>query len=186
MATSVDFTSKLYSKPMDQGLPPSEAGPFGDSLSANQSSGQGYNFQHSGTFVPDGNEVLRPKPFTVNQQDANVDFSNQFDQSSNHQKNRENHAPVPDQEYDREWNSVIKGFLSAAGLTQALRGFEADIIILNPDWEREKVPEALGNLVKQLLVGHSRASFYILASELLSRVWVNLPKKGDADWMRGN
>lgn len=139
---------------MAQGPPPSEVDPFDDSLNAKQSLGQGCDLQHSGTFVPNGNKDVRPKTFTVNQQGSNAHFSNQFNQSSsNRQENRENRAPTLDREYDREWDSVIKAFLSAAGLTQALRGFEADMIILNSDWERKKIPEALGNLLKQLLVG---------------------------------
>ena len=38
------------------------------------------------------------------------------------------------------------------GFTQALRGFEADMVVLNAEWERKKVPDALAELMKSLLV----------------------------------
>ncbi|KAI9067269.1 hypothetical protein FKP32DRAFT_1563904 [Trametes sanguinea] len=59
--------------------------------------------------------------------------------------------PAPPPEYHKDWDGVIKSFLSSIGFSQALRGFEADMIVLNPDFEREKVPSALGQLMKDLL-----------------------------------
>ncbi|KAH9944692.1 hypothetical protein B0H21DRAFT_694713, partial [Amylocystis lapponica] len=61
-------------------------------------------------------------------------------------------SPSPAPEFRQQWDAVIKTFLSAVGLTQALRGFEADMIVMNPEWERKKVPIALGDLMKDLLI----------------------------------
>ena len=48
-------------------------------------------------------------------------------------------------------------FLSSLGLNQALRGFENDMLVVNEDWERQKVPKAIGELMKDLMVSqHSR------------------------------
>ncbi|KAI0358544.1 hypothetical protein OH77DRAFT_1474252 [Trametes cingulata] len=60
-------------------------------------------------------------------------------------------SPSPPPQYHKDWDAVIRSFLSAIGFSQALRGFEADMIVLNPDYERKKVPAALGELMKDLL-----------------------------------
>ncbi|RPD78723.1 hypothetical protein L226DRAFT_598555 [Lentinus tigrinus ALCF2SS1-7] len=60
-------------------------------------------------------------------------------------------SPTPPPEYHKEWDAIIKAFLSSLGFTQALRGFEADMIVLNAEWERKKVPTALAELMKDLL-----------------------------------
>ncbi|KAF9654017.1 hypothetical protein BDM02DRAFT_3265153 [Thelephora ganbajun] len=51
----------------------------------------------------------------------------------------------------REWNAVIREFLSTAGLTQAARGFDADMVIMNPGFERDVVPGALDRLLHSLV-----------------------------------
>ncbi|KAI8994014.1 hypothetical protein BD414DRAFT_481128 [Trametes punicea] len=61
------------------------------------------------------------------------------------------HSPSPLPDYRKDWDAVIKSFLSSIGFSQALRGFEADMIVLNPDYERKTVPSALGQLMKDLL-----------------------------------
>ena len=61
-------------------------------------------------------------------------------------------SPSPAPEYHKDWDAVIKSFLSSLGFSQALRGFEADMVVLNLDCERKKVPQALGSLMKDLLV----------------------------------
>ena len=61
-------------------------------------------------------------------------------------------SPSPPLEYHKDWDAVIKSFLTTLGFSQALRGFEADMMVPNPDWERKKVPLALGELMKDLLV----------------------------------
>jgi hypothetical protein len=84
-----------------------------------------------------------------------------FQQQPDDKREEESASPSPSlspslsaasQKYHREWDSVLRSFLSAAGLSQALRGFEADMIIMNGEWEREKIPDALGSLVKGLSV----------------------------------
>lgn len=60
--------------------------------------------------------------------------------------------PSPALQVQGHWDSIIREFLSSAGLTQALRGFEADVIVMGPDWERKRVPLAIEDLVKKILV----------------------------------
>jgi len=54
----------------------------------------------------------------------------------------------------REWSAVIRKFLSAAGLTQAVRGFDADMVIMNPGFEHDVVPGALDDLLDSLVVSY--------------------------------
>ena len=60
-------------------------------------------------------------------------------------------TPTPEPVY-RHWDEVIRAFLKKVGLTQALRGFEDDMVVLNADWERKSVPGAIGDLVRDLMV----------------------------------
>ncbi|PCH36061.1 hypothetical protein WOLCODRAFT_108131 [Wolfiporia cocos MD-104 SS10] len=59
-------------------------------------------------------------------------------------------SPSPPIEYQKDWDVVIRTFLRASGLTQALRGFEADMLVMNPEWEDKTLPLALGQLLKAL------------------------------------
>ncbi|KAI0088126.1 hypothetical protein BDY19DRAFT_994532 [Irpex rosettiformis] len=52
--------------------------------------------------------------------------------------------------YHKHWDAIIATFLKEAGLSQALRGFESDMVVLNPDWEKEKVQVALKGLMEGL------------------------------------
>lgn len=52
----------------------------------------------------------------------------------------------------REWNAVIREFLSIAGLTQTVRGFDADMVVMNPSFERDVIPGALDDLLDSLVV----------------------------------
>lgn len=61
----------------------------------------------------------------------------------------------PPPPFHNEWDRVVKEFLNLAGLTQALRGFEMDMIVMSPDWERKGVPVALKKLSQELSVGLS-------------------------------
>lgn len=60
--------------------------------------------------------------------------------------------PSPPRQVRGHWDSAIREFLASAGLTQALRGFEADVIVMSPEWEQKKIPPALEGLVKNILV----------------------------------
>lgn len=60
--------------------------------------------------------------------------------------------PSPPLQVRGHWDSAIREFLTSAGLTQALRGFEADVIVMSPEWEQKKIPPALEGLVKNILV----------------------------------
>ena len=61
------------------------------------------------------------------------------------------HLPPPPP-YKKHWDSAIKSFLRSVGLTQALRGFESDMLVLNSDWEGKRVPSALAQLVQDISV----------------------------------
>ncbi|KAL6298376.1 hypothetical protein BKA93DRAFT_820415 [Sparassis latifolia] len=66
-------------------------------------------------------------------------------------------SPSPPPPFHKQWDAVMKTFLSSVGLTQALRGFEADMVIMNTEWERKTVPTALGELMRELLrLGESK------------------------------
>lgn len=58
----------------------------------------------------------------------------------------------PPSESHHHWDAVLKKFMGKMGLTQAICGFESDMLIMNSDWERRKAPAALADLVKDLLV----------------------------------
>jgi len=58
-------------------------------------------------------------------------------------------APLTHPSY---WDQALKAFLVHLGLTQALRGFELDMVVMNSDWEHSQVPGAVENLIKDLLV----------------------------------
>lgn len=61
-------------------------------------------------------------------------------------------TPSPPPEFHRHWDAVVASFLSDLGLTQALQGFENDMLVMNEDWERQRVPKAIGELMKDLMV----------------------------------
>ncbi|KAH9083811.1 hypothetical protein EDB83DRAFT_2213445 [Lactarius deliciosus] len=52
----------------------------------------------------------------------------------------------PPKEFPRYWDAALKTFCLAVGLSQCLAGLEADILVMNPDWEMKVVPEALRGL----------------------------------------
>ena len=54
--------------------------------------------------------------------------------------------------FRKNWDTVITGFFKKAGLSQALRGFEADMIVMNSEWESTTIPIALECLRKDLMV----------------------------------
>ncbi|KAI6121819.1 hypothetical protein F5141DRAFT_1092528 [Pisolithus sp. B1] len=59
-------------------------------------------------------------------------------------------TPTPEPTY-RHWDEVIRAFLKKVGLSQALKGFEDDMIVMNEDWERKVVPGAIGELVRDMM-----------------------------------
>ncbi|KAK0244449.1 hypothetical protein EDD85DRAFT_199969 [Armillaria nabsnona] len=48
------------------------------------------------------------------------------------------------------WDSALRIFFKELGLIQALRGFELDMLVLNPAWERETVPGALERFIENI------------------------------------
>ncbi|KAG1870242.1 hypothetical protein DFJ58DRAFT_765256 [Suillus subalutaceus] len=60
-------------------------------------------------------------------------------------------SPTPEPELHRHWDEVIRSFLKKVGMNQALKGFDDDMVVMNADWERQKVPGAIGDLMKDLM-----------------------------------
>ncbi|OAX41126.1 hypothetical protein K503DRAFT_767930 [Rhizopogon vinicolor AM-OR11-026] len=68
-------------------------------------------------------------------------------------------SPTPEPEFHRHWDEVIRSFLEKVGLNQALKGFEDDMVVMNADWERQKVPGAIGDLMRDLMnLGKTKGS----------------------------
>ncbi|KAJ4464617.1 hypothetical protein C8J55DRAFT_267710 [Lentinula edodes] len=60
-------------------------------------------------------------------------------------------SPIPSPpEPCKNWDYALKSFMESVGLTQALRGFERDMLVLNSDWENQKVPSALQELANNI------------------------------------
>ncbi|KAK2461078.1 hypothetical protein APHAL10511_006925 [Amanita phalloides] len=49
------------------------------------------------------------------------------------------------------WDQALKQFLIDMGLTHALKGLENDMLVLNPDWEKERIPFAMATFVRNLV-----------------------------------
>ncbi|TFY69499.1 hypothetical protein EVG20_g3138 [Dentipellis fragilis] len=66
----------------------------------------------------------------------------------------------PPPELPRYWDAAVKTFLASAGLTQALKGFEADMLVMSAEWEQKEVPLALEQLARCLskLLGETDVS----------------------------
>ncbi|KAJ7045852.1 hypothetical protein C8F04DRAFT_1249222 [Mycena alexandri] len=60
--------------------------------------------------------------------------------------------PPPPPPKFKHWDSIIKEFLVKLNLKQAVNGFEADILVMNPDFERATVPGALLDLLQGIIV----------------------------------
>ncbi|KAF8149499.1 hypothetical protein B0H34DRAFT_734020 [Crassisporium funariophilum] len=58
--------------------------------------------------------------------------------------------PPPDPETYKHWDQIFHKFLKCTGLQQTLRGLEADILVLNEEWEQNKLPGALKDMVRDL------------------------------------
>ena len=56
---------------------------------------------------------------------------------------------------DAQCNAAIRDLLSAAGLSQAMRKFDADTVLMNPSFERDTGPSALNDLLDSLVVSCS-------------------------------
>ncbi|KIL57847.1 hypothetical protein M378DRAFT_188368 [Amanita muscaria Koide BX008] len=51
----------------------------------------------------------------------------------------------------KHWDQALRDFLVNMQLTQALRGFENDMLVLNPDWETKTVPLAMAKFLRTLV-----------------------------------
>lgn len=60
---------------------------------------------------------------------------------------------LPDPETYKNWDLVIRAFFIKTGFTQTLKGFEDDMLVLNPEWEKLTISLALEEMIKGLTVG---------------------------------
>ncbi|KIY73611.1 hypothetical protein CYLTODRAFT_341990 [Cylindrobasidium torrendii FP15055 ss-10] len=82
-------------------------------------------------------------------------------------------SDLTEQQTLANWHSALKLFLQDLGLSQALRGLELDILVMNPDFEQERVPGAIGKLLANLKVrctNHDLRSFPPLEERKLQHV----------------
>lgn len=54
--------------------------------------------------------------------------------------------------FAKQWDAALSAFMRRVGLHQTLAGFREDVLLLNEEWEREQVPGALQDLVKDISV----------------------------------
>lgn len=62
--------------------------------------------------------------------------------------------PPPDPVLPKHWDEVLMDFFKTIGFTQTRKGFEMDVLVMNPDWEKKKVSAAIQRLVQGLSVAH--------------------------------
>ncbi|KAL1745366.1 hypothetical protein HDZ31DRAFT_73602 [Schizophyllum fasciatum] len=62
--------------------------------------------------------------------------------------------PPPDPVLPKHWDETLMDFFKAAGLTQAKKGLEMDLLVMNSEWEKKTVSAALQRLVQGLTVAH--------------------------------
>ncbi|KAL4078285.1 hypothetical protein V8B97DRAFT_2003522 [Scleroderma yunnanense] len=60
-------------------------------------------------------------------------------------------TPTPEPVY-QHWDEVIRTFLKKVGLSQALKGFEDDMLIMSEDWEKKCVPGAIKDLIRDFMI----------------------------------
>ena len=60
--------------------------------------------------------------------------------------------PLPKPETFRHWDEVLKRFLEKIKMTEAVKGFENDMLVLNSEREQKVVPDALKELANGLQV----------------------------------
>lgn len=63
------------------------------------------------------------------------------------------------------WDKAVVTFLQQMGLTQALRGFELDMLAMNTEWEKLHLPDALQQLIKNVEV-HGISIFVVTSKRL--------------------
>ncbi|KAH8107894.1 hypothetical protein BXZ70DRAFT_913118 [Cristinia sonorae] len=104
-----------------------------------------YNQGTTGTYqYPYTSSVQQPKPVTpITRATPSVPQKRKVPSPSP--------SPPPPPPFHDEWDRVVKEFLAAAGLGQALRGFEMDMVVMSPEWERSGVPKALKTLSDELI-----------------------------------
>lgn len=68
--------------------------------------------------------------------------------------------PAPPPSLPRDWDHVLRAFLKNAGLSQALRGLELDMLVLNEEREKVIVPPALEALQLGLKVSRGQSQTF--------------------------
>lgn len=83
-------------------------------------------------------------------------------------------SPSPPPEIYLHWDEALKAFLTRIGFSQALRGFEADMLVMNPKFEADTVPSAIKNLTTNLQV---RLTTLLLAKRLKDKNRTSVTKR---------
>ncbi|CCL98711.1 uncharacterized protein FIBRA_00715 [Fibroporia radiculosa] len=108
-------------------------------------------FNHTSNGWGDGLPVVSPGTYQYTQgvsHSAPGAYRAQIPQTlQNVQRSQPSPPPPP---FHKQWDAVIRNFLSSAGLTQSARGFDADMVVMNSEWEQKRIPVALGELMKEL------------------------------------
>ncbi|KAL0072323.1 hypothetical protein AAF712_000086 [Marasmius tenuissimus] len=58
----------------------------------------------------------------------------------------------------RDWDVLFRAFMKKLGLSQALKGFELDMLVMNSEWEENHIASALDELVKGVQVLRDKLS----------------------------
>ncbi|KAI0310841.1 hypothetical protein OF83DRAFT_1178151 [Amylostereum chailletii] len=56
----------------------------------------------------------------------------------------------PPRDLPHHWDAALSAFFTQLGLSQTLKGFEADMLTINPEWEGKAVPSALEALSQNI------------------------------------
>ncbi|KAL0581908.1 hypothetical protein V5O48_000138 [Marasmius crinis-equi] len=64
----------------------------------------------------------------------------------------------PPPEPCRDWDVLIRTFMKKLGLSQALKGFELDMLVMNSEWEENRIAAALDDLAKGVQVLRNKST----------------------------
>jgi len=153
-----------------QGPPPSEAS-GSSSQSASVSSSNPYNGVRYAHWNAPAVGYHQPTPY----QPATMPYHS-YPQANAPQFGETLRSPDNDSEYNAQqaleepceslaWEKAFENFFQSLHFTRTWRGFELDFLMLNPEWEKNQVPQALQTLISTLQV-----SFTALCSTPLLKI----------------
>ena len=107
------------------------------------------------TSQPTSSSSSRPAPSTVSASHYSAQGAAYAHYGSPQEQPTPPTAPAPPitpPPFRKHWDVIIKSFFEEVKLTQTLHGFEADMLMLNSEWEQSKVPAALARLADDISV----------------------------------